>query len=406
MSLAHELEIKNIVSGGPRMDYFLNEEQIMIRDLARQIAEEKIVPLRAELDETEEFPWEIMQALAQSDMFGLFIPEEYGGIGKGCLELCLAVEELSRACLGVATTYAANALGTFPMLLFGADEQKKRFLPDIASGKRLVAFGLTEANAGSDAAGIQTTAKRDGDEYVLNGTKQWITNGGEAEIYTIIAITDKTKGARGASAFVIEKGTPGFTFGKKEKKMGIRTSSTRGLFFDNCRIPKENIIGKEGMGFIIAMKTLDNARAGVGAQGVGVAQGAFEEALKFSRQRVQFGHPIITFQAVQHMLADMAIEIEAARALVYAVARYMDSGAKDVTKESAMAKVYATDLAMRVATNAVQVMGGSGYMREYPVEKMMRDAKILQIYEGTNQIQRNVIGQALIKESVKNERYP
>jgi len=390
-----------IVSGGLRMDYFLNEEQIMIRDLARQIAEEKIVPVRAELDETEEFPWEIMQALAQSDMFGLFIPEEYGGIGKGCLELCLTVEELSRACLGVATTYAANALGTFPMLLFGADEQKKRFLPDIASGKRLVAFGLTEANAGSDAAGIQTTAKRDGNEYVLNGTKQWITNGGEAEIYTIIAITDKSKGARGASAFVIEKGTPGFTFGKKEKKMGIRTSSTRELIFDNCRIPKENIIGKEGMGFIIAMKTLDNARAGVGAQGVGVAQGAFEEALKFSRQRVQFGHPIITFQAVQHMLADMAIEIEAARALVYSVARYMDSGAKDVTKESAMAKVYATDLAMRVTTNAVQVMGGSGYMREYPVEKMMRDAKILQIYEGTNQIQRNVIGQALIKEAAK-----
>jgi alkylation response protein AidB-like acyl-CoA dehydrogenase len=399
--LSRELEIKKNVSGGQMMDYFLNEEQIMIRDLARQIAEEKIVPVRAELDETEEFPWEILQALAQSDMFGLFIPEEYGGIGKGCLELCLAVEELSRACLGVATTYAANALGTFPMLLFGADEQKKRFLPDIASGKRLVAFGLTEANAGSDAAGIQTTAKRDGNEYVLNGTKQWITNGGEAEIYTIIAITDKSKGARGASAFVIEKGTPGFTFGKKEKKMGIRTSSTRELIFDNCRIPKENIIGKEGMGFIIAMKTLDNARAGVGAQGVGVAQGAFEEALKFSRQRVQFGHPIITFQAVQHMLADMAIEIEAARALVYAVARFMDSGAKDVTKESAMAKVYATDLAMRVATNAVQVMGGSGYMREYPVEKMMRDAKILQIYEGTNQIQRNVIGQALIKEAAK-----
>jgi len=401
LDLAHEIEIKKIVSGGLRMDYFLNEEQIMIRDLARQIAEEKIVPVRAELDETEEFPWEIMQAIAQSDMFGLFIPEEYGGIGKGGFELCLAVEELSRACLGVATTYAANALGTFPMLLFGADEQKKRFLPDIASGKRLVAFGLTEANAGSDAAGIQTTAKRDGSEYLLNGTKQWITNGGEAEIYTIIAITDKSKGARGASAFVIEKGTPGFTFGKKEKKMGIRTSSTRELIFDNCRIPKENIIGKEGMGFIIAMKTLDNARAGVGAQGVGVAQGAFEEALKFSRQRVQFGHPIITFQAVQHMLADMAIEIEAARALVYAVARYMDSGAKDVTKESAMAKVYATDLAMRVTTNAVQVMGGSGYMREYPVEKMMRDAKILQIYEGTNQIQRNVIGQALIKEAAK-----
>ena len=304
----------------------------MIKDLARQIAEEKIVPIREELDEKEEFPWEIMTVLAQSDLFGLFISEEYGGLGKGCFELSLAVEELSRACLGVATTYAANALGTYPMILFGNEQQKKTYLPDIAAGKRLVAFGLTEANAGSDAAGIQTTAKLEGNEYVLNGTKQWITNGGEAEIYTIIALTDKSKGARGASAFIVEKGTPGFQFGKNEKKMGIRTSATRELIFDNCRIPKDNIIGKEGLGFIIAMRTLDNARAGVGAQGVGVAQGAFEEAVKFARQRVQFGHPIISFQAIQHMLADMATEIEAARALVYAVARYADSGAKDFTK--------------------------------------------------------------------------
>lgn len=383
------------------MDYFFNEDQMMIKELTRQIAEEKVVPVREELDEKEEFPWEIMKVLAQSDLFGLFIPEEYGGLGKGCLELCITVEELSRACLGVSTTYAANALGTYPMLLFGSEEQKKKYLPDIAVGKRLAAFGLTEANAGSDAAGIQTTAKLEGNEYILNGTKQWITNGGEAEIYTIIAMTDKSKGARGASAFVVEKGTPGFQFGKKEKKMGIRASSTRGLIFDNCRIPGENILGKEGIGFIVAMKTLDNARAGVGAQGIGVAQGAFEEAVKFARQRVQFGHPIISFQAVQHMLADMATEIEAARALVYSVARYIDSGARDVSKATAMAKVFATDMAMRVTTNAVQVMGGSGYMREYPVEKMMRDAKILQIYEGTNQIQRNVIGQALIKEAAK-----
>ncbi len=380
------------------MDYFLTEEQIMIRDLARQIADEKIAPVRRELDEKEEFPWEIMKTLAQSDLFGLFIPEEYGGLGKGSLELCVAVEELSRACLGVSTTYAANALGTYPILLFGSDAQKKKFLPDVAAGKRLVAFGLTEANAGSDAAGIQTTAKLDGNEYILNGTKQWITNGGEAEIYTIIAITDKTKGPRGASAFIVEKGTPGFSFGKKEEKMGIRASSTRELIFENCRIPKDNLIAKEGMGFIVAMKTLDHSRTGVGSQGVGVAQGAFDEALKFAKQRVQFGHPIITFQAVQHMLADMATEIEAARALIYSISRFIDSGAKDITKESAMAKVYATDVAMRVTTNAVQVMGGSGYMREYPVEKMMRDAKILQIYEGTNQIQRNVIGQALIKK--------
>lgn len=386
------------------MEYFLTEDQAMIRDLARQIAEEKVVPVRHELDEKEEFPWDVMRVLAQSDLFGLFIPEEYGGLGKGALELCLAVEELSRACLGVATTYAANALGTYPLLFFGSEEQKRRYLPDIALGKRLVAFALTEANAGSDAAGIQTTARREGSEYVLNGTKQWITNGGEAEIYTVIAMTDRTKGARGASAFLVEKETPGFLFGKKEKKMGIRASSTRELVFDNCRIPAENIIGREGLGFIVAMKTLDNARVGVGAQGVGVAQGAFDEAVKFARQRIQFGHPIITFQAVQHMLADMATEIEAARALVYSVARYVDSGAKDISMASAMAKVFATDVAMKVTTNAVQVMGGSGYMREYPVEKMMRDAKILQIYEGTNQIQRNIIGQAIIKEAAKGKR--
>lgn len=383
------------------MDYFLSEEQMMIRDLARQIAEEKVVPVRAELDEKEEFPWEIMKVLAQSDLFGLFVPEEYGGLGRGSFELSLAVEELSRACLGVSTTYAANALGTYPILLFGTDGQKKKFLPDIAAGRRLVAFGLTEAGAGSDAGGIQTTARREGGEYVLNGTKQWITNGGEAEIYTVIVITDRSKGARGASAFIVEKDTPGFSFGKKEKKMGIRASATRELVFDNCRVPAENILGREGMGFIVAMKTLDNSRTGVGAQGVGVAQGALEEALGYARKRVQFGHPVVSFQAVQHMLADMATEIEAARALVYAAARFVDSGAKDVTRASAMAKLFATDVAMKVTTNAVQVMGGAGYMRDYPAEKMMRDAKILQIYEGTNQIQRNVIAQTLIKEAAK-----
>jgi butyryl-CoA dehydrogenase len=385
------------------MDYFLTEEQLMIKDLCRQIAIEKVVPVREELDEKEEFPWEIMKVMARSDLFGLFIPEEYGGLGKGSLELSIAVEEISKACLGVSTTFAANALGTYPVLLFGSDEQKKKYLPDIAAGKRLVAFGLTEANAGSDAGGIQTTARLDGNEYVLNGTKQWITNGGEAEIYTIIAITDRAKGPRGASAFVVEKGATGFSFGKKERKMGIRCSATRELVFEDCRIPKENIIGREGMGFIVAMKTLDSSRVGVGAQGVGVAQGALDEAVKFARQRVQFGHPIISFQAIQHMLADMATEIEAARALVYCAARFIDSGAKDVTRASAMAKLFATDMAMKVTTNAVQVMGGSGYMREYPVEKMMRDAKILQIYEGTNQIQRNVIAQHLVKEAASKK---
>jgi butyryl-CoA dehydrogenase len=336
-------------------------------------------------------------------MFGLFVPEQYGGLGKGCLELCLAVEELSRACVGISTSYAANALGTFPILFFGTEDQKKKYLPDIAAGKKLVAFGLTEAGAGSDAGGIQTTARLEGNEYILNGTKQWITNGSVADIYTVIAISDRSKGARGASAFIVEKGMPGFSFGKKENKMGIRASITTELVFDNCRVPKENLLSREGMGFIVAMKTLDASRTGVGAQGLGVAQGAFDEAVNFARQRVQFGHPIISFQAIQHMLADMAIEIEAARALIYSVSRFVDSGAKDVSKESAMAKTFATDLGMKVTTNALQIMGGSGYMKEYPIEKMMRDAKILQIYEGTNQIQRNVIGQAIIKEAAKNK---
>lgn len=385
------------------MDYFLDEEQMMIKDLARQIADEKVMPIRAELDEREEFPWDIINTLAQSDFLGIYIPEEYGGMGRGGFEFSLAVEELSRACLGVSTTYAANALGTYPILLYGSEEQKKRYLPDIASGKKLVAFALTEANAGSDAAGVQTTARLEGNEYVLNGTKQWITNGGEASIYTVIAITDKSKGARGASAFIVEKDTPGFSFGKKENKMGIRASSTRELIFENCRIPKENVIGRPGMGFIVAMKTLDSSRTGVGAQGVGVAQGAFEAAAAYALERQQFGQPIFSIQAVQHLLADMATQIEAARALVYAVAKFIDSKAKDVSKESAMAKLFATDVAMKVTVDAVQVMGGAGYMREYPVEKMMRDAKILQIYEGTNQIQRNVIGQALIKETAKKK---
>ncbi len=385
------------------MDYLLTEEQIMIRDLARQIAIEKVVPVRAELDEHNKFPSDIMKALAQADLLGLYIPEEYGGLGKKSLELCIAVEELSKACVGVSTSYAANALGTYPILLFGTEAQKKKYLPDIASGKRLVAFGLTEANAGSDAGGVQTTAKLEGNEYVLNGTKQWITNGGEAEIYTVIAITDRSKGARGASAFIVEKGTPGFTFGKKENKMGIRASSTTELIFSNCRIPKENLIAKEGMGFIVAMKTLDSSRTGVGAQGVGVAQGAIDEAIKFAKQRIQFGQPITSFQAVQHMLADMQTMTEAARSLVYSVARFVDSGAKDVSRASAMAKLFATDIAMKVTTDAVQVMGGSGYMKEYPVEKMMRDAKILQIYEGTNQIQRNVIALDMIKEVTKKK---
>ena len=380
------------------MEYFLTEEQQMIQEIAEKIATEKVRPVRAELDESEEFPWEIMKILAQSDLFGVYLPEEYGGLGGGVLENCLAIEEMGRACIAVATTFAASGLGAYPILLFGSEEQKQQYLPPIASGEKLAAFGVTEANAGSDAGGIQTTAKRDGDHYVLNGTKQWITNAGEAEIYTVVAMTDKTKGARGASAFIVEKGDPGFSFGKKEIKMGLRASATRELLFNDCRIPADRLIGREGTGFIVTMKTFDVSRPGIGALGVGLSQGALDISVEYARKRVQFGKPIIAFQAVQHMLADMATETEASRALVYAAARYIDSGAKDISKISAISKLYPTDVAMRVTTNAVQVLGGYGYMRDYPVEKMMRDAKILQIYEGTNQIQRNIIGQELNKE--------
>jgi alkylation response protein AidB-like acyl-CoA dehydrogenase len=382
------------------LDYFLTPEQKMIQNLARKVAVEKMLPVRAELDEKEEFPWEIIKISAEAGLMGVSMPEEYEGFGGGVLEYCLVAEELSRVCLGIATSVVANGLGAMPILLFGTPEQKKKYLPDIAKGKRLAAFGLTEAGAGSDASAIRTTAVRTGEGYLLNGTKQWITNGGEAEVYSIIAITDRAKGPRGASALIVEKGTPGFDFGKKEKKMGIRASATRELVFQDCLVPKESLIGREGMGFIVTMRTFDRTRPGVGAQGVGLAQGALDEAVRYAREREQFGKKIISFQAVQHLLADMATQVEAARALVYSVARYIDraENPKEISKVSGMTKLFASDVAMRVTTDAVQIFGGYGYMREYPVEKMMRDAKILQIYEGTNQIQRNVIGQELMKE--------
>jgi len=386
------------------MDYFLTEEQKMIQEMARKIAREKVAPIAAKLDETGEFPWEIMKVLSEVGLMGVYIPQEYGGLGFGAFELCLTVEELSRVCSGVAVTFAANALATFPIILFGTPEQKKKYLPDVASGKKMAAFALTEAEAGSDAGGVKTKADKNGDNYVINGTKQWITNGGEAEIYTVFCVTDKNKGMRGVSTIIVEKDTPGFSFGKKENKLGIRCSSTRELMFDDCRVPKANILAKEGMGFIVAMKTLDKARPGVGAQALGIAQGALDEALKFAKERKQFGHPITHFQAVQHMLADMGTQIEAARALIYATARMIDSGAKNFSKESAMSKLFASDTAMKVTTDAIQVMGGHGYMKDYPVEKMFRDAKITQIYEGTNQIQRNVIALELIKESQQQEK--
>lgn len=383
------------------MDYFLTEEQQMIVDLSRQISEELIVPRRAELDETEEYPTEILDAVAQADLYGLYVPDEYGGLGAGTFEIVLALEQLGRGCIGVATAFAASALGAYPILIGGSDDLKSRYLPDIATGKRKAAFALTEANAGSDASGIQTTAVLDGDEWVLNGTKQWITNAGEAQIYTVIAITDRSKGARGASMFVVEDTDPGFSCGPKEKKMGIRCSSTRELIFKDCRIPKDRLIGRQGTGFITVMKTLDKSRPGIAILGVGLGQAALDEAAIYAKQRVQFGKPIIAFQAVQHILADMAIQLEAGRSLVYGASKHIDAHPRDMSKASSMCKVFATDMAMKVTTDAVQVLAGYGYMREYPVEKMMRDAKILQIYEGTNQIQRNVVGQELNKEYAK-----
>jgi alkylation response protein AidB-like acyl-CoA dehydrogenase len=386
------------------VNYFLSDDQKMIKDLAAQVAREKIAPVAAELDETGEFPWDVVKALAQSDLFRVFIPTEYEGLGGGTFEMCLVVEELSRVCGGIALSYAASALGTIPILLHGSEEQKKKYLPRLAAGEILAAFGLTESGAGSDAAGIKTTAKPDGDSYVINGTKQWITNGGEASIYTVVALTDPARGVRGTSAILVEKGTPGFTFGKKENKMGIRASATRELVFQDCRVPKSNILAKEGMGFLVAMKTLDQSRPGVAAQALGIAQGALDKAIGYSRERKQFGKPISSFQGLQFMMADMATQVEAARALTYAAARALDGGEKDVSTISAMAKVFASDTAMRVTTDAVQIFGGYGYMREYPVEKMMRDAKITQIYEGTNQIQREVIALGLIKQAARAKK--
>ncbi len=381
------------------MNYFLNEQQRTIKELCHKIGVERIKPVRAEYDETGKFPWDIVKVLGETDIMGVYLPEEFGGLGGGITEMVVATEELSRFCGGIALAFAATGLGTFPILLFGNAEQKKKYLPDIAAGRKLAAFALTESGAGSDAGAIRATATKSGDYYLLNGTKQWITNGGEAETYTVIALTDKSRGARGATAFIVEKGTPGFTFGKKENKMGIRASATRELVFEDCKVHKSQILAREGMGFIVAMKTFDITRPGVASQAVGIAQGAFDEALAYARERHQFGKPISSFQAIQFMLADMAMKIESARALIFATARMIDSGETKVSKESAMCKAFASDVAMEVTTNAVQILGGYGYMKDYPVEKMMRDAKITQIYEGTNQIQRLVIASNLIKES-------
>jgi alkylation response protein AidB-like acyl-CoA dehydrogenase len=380
---------------------FLSEQNLMWRERARAVAEKVVRPLAAKYDQLQEYPWEIKDALAKAGLMGVWIPKEYGGSGGGIVDLCICVEELSRACGGVGVLYAVNALGSFPILVGGTEEQKQRYLPGIAKGEKLISFGLSEKFAGSDAASLNARAVKDGDHWVLNGEKKWNTNGGAADIYTVFAVSDPTSKSRRISAFIVEKGTPGFRIGKVEDKMGIRCVPVVEIHFDNCRVPAKNLLGEiPGHGFKHAMQTLDRARPGVAAQGMGLAAGALEYATVYAGFREQFGAPIISFQMIQSMLADMATRTEAARHLIYAAAKAVDENAPNVSKLSAMCKLFATDTAMQVTTDAVQIFGGYGFMKDYPIEKYMRDAKITQIYEGTNQVQRLVVARSLIKEGL------
>ncbi len=381
------------------MNFELTEEQNLIRDMVREFAEKEVAPSAAERDEEERFDRDLMFGrLAELGLTGIVFPEEYGGAGADYLSYAIAVEELSRVCASTGVTLSAHlSLGSNPIYLFGTEEQKQKFLLPMAQGEKMGAFGLTEPSAGTDAGGTKTTAVLDGNEWILNGTKVFITNAGDAETYVVFARTDKeAQKHHGISAFIVEKGTPGFSFGKKEKKMGIRSSPTMELVFENCRIPKENLLGKEGQGFKVAMKTLDGGRIGIASQALGIAQGALDASVAYARERKQFEVAIGTFQGIQFQLADMATQVEAARLLVYNAA-YRASAGLSYSKESAMAKLMASETAMRVTTQAVQIHGGYGYTREFPVERMMRDAKITEIYEGTSEVQRIVIGASLIR---------
>ncbi|MBW6511472.1 MAG: acyl-CoA dehydrogenase [Desulfuromonadaceae bacterium] len=381
------------------MNFQLTEEQKLIRDTVRAFAENELAEGSKERDEQERFDRVLMfDKLGELGLTGIIVPEEFGGAGADYLSYAIAVEELSRVCASTGVTLSAHlSLGANPIYLFGSEKQKQNYLTPLAEGSKMGAFGLTEPSAGSDAGGTRTFALRDGDEWVLNGTKIFTTNGGEAEIYIIFARTDKhAEKHHGISAFIVEKETPGFAFGKKEEKMGIRASLTRELVFENCRIPINNLLGPEGSGFKIAMKTLDGGRIGIASQALGIAQGAFDAAVSYAKERKQFDQPIAGFQAVQFMLADMATQIEAARLLVYQAA-YRASAGLSYSKDAAMAKLFASETAMQVTTKAVQVFGGYGYTRDYPVERMMRDAKITELYEGTSEIQRVVIGSMICR---------
>ncbi len=379
------------------MQFQLTEDQQMVQKLARDFAEKRLAPSVAERDEKEEFSRELFNEMGEMGLTSICFPEAYGGAAGDVLSYILAVEELSKVDDGIGITLSATvSLCAWPIYAYGTEEQKQKYLVPLVEGEKLGAFGLTEPNAGTDAAAQQTVAIADGDDYILNGSKVFITNGGEAETYVVFAMTDKSRGTRGITAFIVEKDMPGFTFGKKEHKMGIHTSLTNELVFQNVRLPKENMLGKVGEGFKIAMSTLDGGRIGVAAQALGIAQGALDHAIRYSKERVQFGKPIAHNQALAFMMADMATKIDAARLLVYRAAYLKDQGLP-YSKEAAMAKLYASDIAMEVTTDAVQIFGGYGYSREYPVERLMRNAKITQIYEGTNQVQRMVISGSILK---------
>jgi alkylation response protein AidB-like acyl-CoA dehydrogenase len=379
----------------------LSDEQREIRELVRTLSRERIAPRAAEIDKSAEFPWDVVELFREHELFGILFDEEYGGLGASALLTLVAIEEVSKVCATSGLIIAVQELGSLALKLAGTDEQKGRWLPRLASGEWLPAYALTEPGSGSDSAAMRTEARREGDEYVLNGSKRFITNAGVAELYTVFAKTDPSSGHSGISAFVVEASAPGFEVGRIEPKMGIKGSTTGEVFFNGCRIPAANLLGEEGEGFKIAMRVLDRSRPGIGAQGLGLAQGATDYALEYAKSRETMGKPIGEHQLVASMLADMETKCEAARGLLYKCGQLIDEGADgpELTKISAMAKLYCTDVAMEVTTDAVQILGGYGYIQEYPVERMMRDAKITQIYEGTNQIQRLVIAREMLKES-------
>lgn len=379
------------------MDFTLTKEQEMVRNVMREFAVNEVEPIAADIDETGRFPKENVEKMARAHMLGIPFPEEYGGAGGDEIAYAIAVEELSKVCATTGVILSAHtSLGSWPIYKFGTEEQKQKYLVPLAKGEKLGAFGLTEPNAGTDAAGQQTVAVLDGDHYVLNGSKIFITNGGQADTYIIFAMTDRSKGTRGISAFIVEADTPGFTIGKVEDKLGIRGSSTTELIFQNCRIPKENLLGEEGKGFKIAMMTLDGGRIGIAAQALGIAQGALDVTVEYLKERQQFGRPLSKFQGLQWMVADMETEINASRLLVYRAA-FNKANGLPYNKEAAMAKLFAASTAMSVTTKCVQLHGGYGYTKDYPVERMMRDAKITEIYEGTSQVQQMVIAANVLR---------